>query len=504
MADPVVAPAATGSRILAPVERLFDALTDPSRRTRTVAVLLIAFTAVWTLYFVLAHGGADVNWDVNEGILWSQDASFGHHPPVTAWAFAAWFGVFPRADWASYLLAATCIGLTLWISWLLLSDWLDDSKRVVGLAMLTLLPFYTFLASKLNTNTIMMPFWALTTLCFLRSFRHRSNSQALLAGAAGAAAVLSKYWSFYLIAGAGVAALLDPRRARYFRSPAPWLALAAGAALLVPHALDVLRNPRTLAWVAETGQQVGTVGALLRSLAYLRDCVAYALPAILVLVALRPRRAALSDIVAPSDADRRLVAVLFWVPLLLPPLVNVMAPHRLTSLWTFPNWSLLPVLLLATPLVTLQRRTAVRVLAVALALPLLAVIAAPLVALALHASGATDRSARNSLLAAATVEAWRASTGRPLKWVGGDKDQFEASAFYWPPGTRMLDDENNETIARDGAALVCPAVELGCVARIERLAQGAPSRKSEVELRRRYLGIDGRSARYVIIVIPPR
>ena len=74
MADPVAAPATIESRALAPVERLFDALTDPSRRARTAAVLLTAFTAVWTLYFVLAHGGADVNWDVNEGILWSQDA----------------------------------------------------------------------------------------------------------------------------------------------------------------------------------------------------------------------------------------------------------------------------------------------------------------------------------------------------------------------------------------------------------------------------------------------
>ena len=460
---------------------------------------------MWTLYFVLSHGGVDVNWDVNEGVLWSRDAAFGHHPPLTAWVYAVWFGVFPRADWASYLLAGFCNGITLWISWFLLSDWLDERKRVVGLVMLTLLPFTTFLASKLNTNTLMMPFWVLTTLWLLRSIRHHSGVAALVAGAAGAAAILSKYWSVYLLAAAGTAALFDVRRARYFRSAAPWLAVAAGAALLVPHGLDVPQNPRTLGWVAEATQQVATSAALLRSLAYLRDCAAYASPALLVLMALRPDRAALSDTLMPADADRRLAATMFWVALLLPALVNVAVPHRLSAIWTFPNWSLLPVVLLASPLVVVERAVAVRVLAVALAVPLLAVLAAPLVALANHMTGATDRSARNSLVAAATMQAWRAASDRPLQWVGGDREQFEASGFYWPPGAKFLhfSPDAVRRIAGDGVVLICPAVDRSCTDRIGYMAQGHAARRSEVELSRHYLGIEGRRARYVLLVIPP-
>ena len=41
---------------------------------------------------------------------------------------------------------------------------------------------------------------------------------AALAGAFAAAAMYGKYWSIFLLLGLGLAALIDRRRAAYFRS----------------------------------------------------------------------------------------------------------------------------------------------------------------------------------------------------------------------------------------------------------------------------------------------
>src|SRR5260370_478901 len=82
---------------------------------------------------------------------------------------------------------------------------------------------------------IMPPFWALTTGWFLRPYETRSPPYAVLAGLAAAAAMLGKYWSIMLLIGLAVAALADPRRGRYLRSPAPWLTIVAGMAGLAPH-----------------------------------------------------------------------------------------------------------------------------------------------------------------------------------------------------------------------------------------------------------------------------
>ena len=58
------------------------------------------------------------------------------------------------------------------------------------------------------------------------------------------------------------------------------------------------------------------------ALGYLGGSVAYvAIPLIIVAVMARAKPAVLADIVWPHDAERRLVALAFWLPLLLPALL---------------------------------------------------------------------------------------------------------------------------------------------------------------------------------------
>ena len=112
-----------------------------------------------------------------------------------------WFTVFPVAEWSYYLLAMLMPAIALWIVWRLSADYLDIEKRVFGLALLTLVPFFNFHALKFNVNTVLMPLWAATTWWFLRSYTTRSALYAALAGFGAAACMLGKYWSVFLLAG---------------------------------------------------------------------------------------------------------------------------------------------------------------------------------------------------------------------------------------------------------------------------------------------------------------
>src|SRR6202158_4545245 len=114
-----------GRRGLDLIERLLNALTDPGRRERTAAAVLL---------------GRDLAW------------GYPKHPPLAMLVVRAWFAVFPTADWAYYLLAMANAGLALWLAWLLSARFLDGEKRVVGLALLTLVPFFNFHALKFNVN----------------------------------------------------------------------------------------------------------------------------------------------------------------------------------------------------------------------------------------------------------------------------------------------------------------------------------------------------------------
>ena len=233
------------TRLTQPLERMLDALTDPARRERAVVWLLTAYCAAWSLYGALAKGSQDVHFDMGEMVAWSRDAGIGtvKHPPLGAWLVGAWFKIFPQADWAYYVFAMVLATFALWVAWRVSEGYLEGEKRVAGLLLLTFIPFFSFHALKYNANTVLIPLWALVTWFFLRSYETRSVFWAALAGAAAAAAMMGKYWSVFLLAGLGIAALADPRRAQYFGSAAPWVTIAVGAILFAPH----------VAWLVATG-----------------------------------------------------------------------------------------------------------------------------------------------------------------------------------------------------------------------------------------------------------
>jgi len=79
------------------LNRLLDALSDRKRSGRTVAITLIVYCAVWTVYAVLSKLTQDIHFDMGEMVSWSREVTLGtpKHPPLPAWLAGIWFGVFP-------------------------------------------------------------------------------------------------------------------------------------------------------------------------------------------------------------------------------------------------------------------------------------------------------------------------------------------------------------------------------------------------------------------------
>src|SRR5262249_50647849 len=165
---------------------------------------------------------------------------------------------------------------------------------------------------------------------------------------------------------------------------APWVTVAVGAALLVPHMVWLVAHdfiPFTYAIEAHA-VSAATVAKSLGS--YLAGAAAYiALPVVLVLVVTRPSRAALLDMLVPAakPVGRRLVAVAFWVPLLLPALVAPVAGLELNPIWTMSAFTLLPIILLSSPLLSVRRPALLALVTLAVLFPLVMAAASPLVAL---------------------------------------------------------------------------------------------------------------------------
>jgi len=499
------------------LDRLIAALSDPARRERTIVPVLAAYCALWALYGAIAKGSQDVHFDMGEMVAWSRETFWGtpKHPPFGAWLVSAWFSVFPLADWAYYLFAMLLATLALWIAWRIAGRYLDAEKRIVGVALLTLVPFFNFHALKYNANTVMIPLWAATTALFLRSYETRNPVWAVFAGLAAAAAMLGKYWSIVLLLGLGLAAIADPRRRTYFRSSAPWVTIAAGLLGLSPHVGWLFDNdftPFTYAMATHPGTLMDSVRS---GLAYLAGAAGYvAVPVGLAALAAWPvSLAGLRDTVWPAAPERRLVALAFALPLVLPMLLAVAAREQVISLWSIGSMTLLPVVLLSSPSVALSKIAVRRVVAGAIAFPLIALALSPLIAVVIHRQGVPNYSSHYRGVAQAVEKAWGETTDRPLRFVGSYNNLLYGVLFYLPRQVSPLEiveprvtpwiDEAE--VARAGIALVCPVEENLCLkAMEERAAGGLGGRRTEIAITRRYFGTDDRPDRFVIMTVPPR
>ena len=505
------------TRVAAALGRLFDALADPGRQERTILVVLVCYAALWTLYGTIAKGSQDLHFDFGEMYSWSLDTIWAtpKHPPLAPWLVRAWFSLFPRADWAYYLFAMLIATTALWFGWRLMQPYLDGGKRVVGLALLTLIPVFNFHALKFNNNAISLPTWVATTWLFLRAFETRRPDLAALAGLAAGAAMLSKYWSVFLLVGLGLAALLDRRRRGYFGSASPWITIAVGVLVIAPHLVWVATHGwRTFEWTFSSHPASDFWTSLRSGLDYIAGTAGYvAVPVVLALIAARPKAAVIRDLLWPAEADRRLVVLAFALPLVLPALAAPLVGGKLVSLWALAGVAPVSVILLSSPHIALPRAAALRILGIAIAVPLLALAASPVVAFVIHRFGTDTDSPHYRQVAQAVEKVWRETTDRPLRIVGSYENIASGTLFYYGDGPSAYDIANprmtpwidDAQLRRDGLAMVCPADNVLCMNALNaRFAQAQGGKRAEVEISRTYMGYSDPPQRFVIATVPPR
>ena len=161
----------------------------------------------------------------------------------------------------------------------------------------------------------------------------------------------------------------------------------------------------------------------------------------------------------------------------------------------------------------------------------MALIAAPVIAIAVHRAGVTPPAAHGRLLAAEAERAWRQATPQPLRFVGCDvADEVIAYAQDRPHSLPLRFFRGD--IARQGVRR-CTRLAAACgLAGQRRARQGLPkaawcwsvwptkligstplptqaardpaSRRIDVKIARDFLGIPGKPQHYVIFIVPPQ
>ena len=492
-------PAALADRLVRGVARL---LSDNSEAT-IVAFVLAAFVAAWMLFWEISTASVDVHFDASEAIVWAQHFAFGYkHPPLTGWLFALWFAVFPRQQWAMNLLTVMTSAVALAVSWRLFRDHLDKNRALLGLFALMLIPLYDVKAEVLNANTVMIPVWAAAALFYLRARRGLGPIDAFLAGAFASLTMLGKYWAIFLFAGMAVASLAGPGMRRFWRSPAPYLMAVGAAIVLAPHVWWMLTQSGASVQFAESvANSMPFSAALAKSANYFVGAVAYIIGPLIFFIALRPSRAALADTVWPTEELARQAWILLLVPLVLPALVNLAVPYRLTAAWTSPNWALLPIVLYGSRVLLIDEGATARAGLATLAVTLAILIASPVIACVRLTNGPDPYRPHFQQVA----EIGESLAGRPVELIWGSEGIASGLPFYLPKAKPLmispLSAEGRAAIAAHGLLIVCTSNDEGCRQTAESFARAGAANKS-VTLTRSFLGFSSPPVSFQITAVP--
>jgi 4-amino-4-deoxy-L-arabinose transferase-like glycosyltransferase len=497
-------------------DRLADALADGRRAHRTAIGLLALYASLWWAYAVVAKSTQDIHFDMGELFSWSTELAYGYpkHPPFAAWVAAVWFAVFPRTDWAYYLLAVANITVALWFIWLIAARVVDGDKRALAVVLLAFSPAFTFLPLKVNVNAVLMPVWACATFLFLRSLSRRTFTAGALAGSGAAAAMLTKYSSAFLVVGFIAGAIAHPRRRDYLTSLAPWAAVVTGAVLLAPNfASLVAYDFQPFKYAADSHAGTSFVPVLKGIASYLSGLLYLAGAWLVLQIAAAPGLATWREVLWPSSPERRFLAVMMWVSLLNPIVMAFALKVSLNALWTTPCWALLPALALSAPGLVVTRRAAAGALVAAYAVPVVALAASPFVALRVLNNGVDNLQAHYSLVAHEIDRRWPQLSHEPLRYVAGPEGLAWGCTFYCRDRPRAFPSFSRvyapwidpSMMAREGFAAVCLADDADCLADARALAAGnARAREETVELALTAFGRSGQARRFTILLSPPR
>lgn len=423
----------------------------------TALWLVIGFAALhavlWTLILSNLKAAQDLHFDVAEAYAWGRHVmlGYGKHPPLSGWIAGLWFSVFPAADWAAYALAMTTVAAGLVLCWLIARRVVDDRRAFLVVVMLAVYPIFNFKGFKYNADLLQLVTLPLLVLAYLDAFRKRSVWSGLWLGLAAAAAMMTKYWVLTMIGAIGFAALLHPARMAFLRSPAPWVAIGVFALALVPHLVWLMQAhfaPLTYAGSTYSITDHAYVWRLVRG--YIdHNIVLLLLPIALAALALAWWPQAWRTLLRDPRAflrrpwTRRPVARIdlaqalnIWliqaIVAIGPPIGALILTVYIKTDWGISLFFLVPLALLAIPVLQVPRRAAFYLCAMWLAGSFATLATAQHIALydLRHNPNGAGAYALRSGLARELTEAWRSRFNSPWPVAVGFTEISTMMTFY--------------------------------------------------------------------------
>jgi 4-amino-4-deoxy-L-arabinose transferase-like glycosyltransferase len=197
------------------------------------AIVIAAMTALRVVYASLA----ELRTDEAYYWTWSKEGalSFLDHPPMIAWFIRFGTAIFGDTNFGVRFAGV----LAMLVTQLLLADIVRRvTHDVRAIVFAVLMPeaalYYGLLMAKVSPDVALIPFAVAMVWALVRLVESDDGRWWLAAGAFAGLSLLSKFTAIMLLPAVAAFMLVPEWRARWLRSPYPWLAVLIAVGLFLP------------------------------------------------------------------------------------------------------------------------------------------------------------------------------------------------------------------------------------------------------------------------------
>ena len=478
-------------------------------------LFIVIHVIVWTLFATISFSSGSLFHDMTEAWAWGKEFQLGYykHPPFSAWVAGVWFQVFPRQDWCFFLLSALNVAVGLTGIWFLAGRFLAGWTRLATVLLLAFTAFYNVAAINFNANAILLSTWPWTAYFFIRSIDSGTVRHGALFGATAAISLLSKYFSLYLLVSCLIAALLHPDARKYFKTPAPYVAVVVCVVAVAPHIWWAISQDWPTLRYASKQITYPYFYVLHHVVNTVLMCVAYQTIAVAAVFAcFRNQTATLLGSAARSilKRDNLWLAFLAFGPFVLT-LLSGIAGAEISTRFMIPVFYLVPIAIVsAAPFdFTLDRfQSMVRIAKV---LAVVVLVASPGVAVGEFAfQGDMIKEPRREL-AVEVTRLWHEAFGIPLRIASASQAYGHAIAFYSADAPSEFSDLRFDRspwitparIAAEGLLAACFEGDQACIVSAQ-LFSNSESKRTKIALARTFFAWRSPPVSFEVFMIPPR
>lgn len=246
---------------------------QPASASRWVMALTVGLAALLALRIgALWLNGTDLFFDEAQYWSWSLEPAFGYYskPPLIAWVIRLATDSCGMSEFCIRL-PSPVIHTATAITVFLIGRRLYDARigAISGLVFATL-PGISVSAGLISTDVPLLFAWALAVLALVYLLETAAWWPAWLLGAAMGIGLNAKYAMAWLVVCLAIYFVATPERRSILRDPRLYLALAIGAAMIVPNiAWNEAHSFATFSHTADNAKWGGRIGNPLKALEFL-------------------------------------------------------------------------------------------------------------------------------------------------------------------------------------------------------------------------------------------